>query len=139
MTCRTEGCEAPKYSSYAVCRVHHNERRRRKYHGDPTGKDRTLRFKYGITQAERDAMLVVQGGCAICGATEHGGRDWCVDHDHNCCPGKKSCGKCIRGVLCFGCNVGLGAFRDDADRMALAIAYLKQEIHHGSEQRSAVR
>ena len=48
MTCRLDGCEEPRYATYAVCRPHHNERRRAKYNGDPTGKDRTLRFKYGI-------------------------------------------------------------------------------------------
>lgn len=29
-----------------------------------------------------------------------------VDHDHGCCPEKeKSCGKCLRGLLCPKCNV----------------------------------
>ena len=28
-----------------------------------------------------------------------------VDHDHSCCEGGNSCGKCIRGVLCRGCNM----------------------------------
>jgi hypothetical protein len=47
-----------------------------------------------------------------------------VDHDHNCCPSKKTCGKCIRGLLCMDCNRGLGYFRDDTARLDRAISYL---------------
>ena len=47
-----------------------------------------------------------------------------VDHDHKCCPGKGSCGKCIRGMLCQDCNVGLGYFRDSVSRFTSAIEYL---------------
>jgi hypothetical protein len=29
-----------------------------------------------------------------------------VDHDHACCQKKnRSCGKCIRGLLCHTCNI----------------------------------
>lgn len=31
-----------------------------------------------------------------------------IDHDRKCCPGLKSCGKCIRGLLCTDCNTCLG-------------------------------
>jgi hypothetical protein len=31
-------------------------------------------------------------------------RPFCVDHDHTCCPGEYTCGKCVRGLLCDDCN-----------------------------------
>jgi len=93
-------------------------------------KNYQLQRKYGLTLAEFNAMLAVQGGlCAICGLPEtqvirgvvvamH------VDHDHSCCPGIYSCGKCVRGLLCSKCNTGLGKFDDDRHRLANAIRYL---------------
>lgn len=49
-----------------------------------------------------------------------------VDHDHACCPDadSKTCGKCVRGLLCRYCNFGLGRFDDDPDRLWRAIEYL---------------
>lgn len=62
--------------------------------------------------------------CGICGEefirTPH------VDHDHFCCAGKRSCGKCIRGLLCHKCNTALGNFQDSIYVLEKAIAYLKQ-------------
>jgi hypothetical protein len=39
-----------------------------------------------------------------------------IDHDHNCCPGNRSCGKCVRGVVCMACNIAIGWCKDDADK-----------------------
>lgn len=39
----------------------------------------------------------------------------CVDHDHACCAGKISCGKCVRGLICSPCNKFLGHVRDDRE------------------------
>lgn len=79
-----------------------------------------LAKNYGITPEDYDQLLDKQGGgCAICGdepwTQKHGLLH--VDHDHATSE--------IRGLLCFSCNVALGAFKDDTPRIARAISYLK--------------
>lgn len=79
--------------------------------------------RYGITADQFDALLAKQGGaCGICGTTA---ATWHVDHDHSCCPTIYTCGKCIRGILCNYCNVGLGNFRDNPDLVERALSYLR--------------
>ncbi len=72
-------------------------------------------------------MLEDQGGC--CGACnrpvtieftnvkgERARNKAVVDHCHK--SGK------VRGVLCNGCNIGLGAFEENPDRLRAALEYL---------------
>ena len=99
----------------------HWAKNRHKYIG--SARDRTLRSYYNISEADYMTMFAAQDErCAICGSKSERWLD--VDHDHACCPGGKSCGKCVRGLLCHSCNVGLGGFRDQADRLQNAIKYL---------------
>ena len=71
--------------------------------------------RYGLTPETFADKLAAQGGrCDICGTREPGGQGWHVDHDHSCCNTRKnSCGKCLRGILCTRCNIGIGNFKDD--------------------------
>ena len=82
--------------------------------------------KYNLTPEAFDKIMARQGGvCAICGISPAPGTFLHVDHDHSCCPESlRSCGRCVRGLLCTACNNGLGRFRDDATLLAKAIAYL---------------
>ena len=50
----------------------------------------------------------------------------CVDHDHSCCPGSRSCGKCVRGALCSSCNAAIGSLGDSVDGVRNAMVYLEQ-------------
>lgn len=84
-----------------------------------------LKAKYKLTPEEYSRKLLAQGGgCAICGGVNEDGDRLPVDHDHNCCPGQITCGKCVRGLLCNKCNHGLGNFKDDISTLTLAIRYL---------------
>ena len=47
-----------------------------------------------------------------------------IDHDHSCCPGSTSCGKCVRGVLCGECNLMIGLGKDRQDILVSASEYL---------------
>lgn len=86
-----------------------------------------LRHKYKMSQADYDKMLASQNGvCAICGGINDNGRMLAVDHNHDCCPGKRSCGNCVRQLLCGNCNNGLGRFKDNAALLKNAIEYLER-------------
>ena len=87
-----------------------------------------LKSHYNLTLAEYLALLEQQnGGCAICGL-EPSGRRLAVDHDHKCCSGDKSCGKCVRGLLCVNCNLGIGAAQDNIVILERMIDYLRGNI-----------
>lgn len=71
--------------------------------------------KMGVTPEWYNETFQKQNGCcAICylpetqihPATKEIAR-LAIDHNHTCCPGDKSCGKCIRGLLCAKCNQAL--------------------------------
>lgn len=73
-----------------------------------------LKYKYGITLDQFDAMSKAQGGvCKICRRPEK----LVVDHDH--VTGK------VRGLLCNDCNTTLGKFNDEAPRFLSAVQYLQ--------------
>ena len=88
-----------------------------------------LQKNYGIGIAKFDAMLAAQGGtCAVATCTRTGtndGRALHVDHDHSCCPGERSCGKCVRWLLCYQHNTGLGMFNDDPAELRAAADLLE--------------
>jgi hypothetical protein len=65
-------------------------------------------------------MLEEQGGvCKICKSSpaEDAKKAFSVDHDHSCCPGQKTCGKCIRGIICNACNTALGLLKENVETM----------------------
>lgn len=78
-------------------------------------KHSTLWKMFRITLEQYEAMLIAQAGvCAVC-KLPPGNVMLSVDHDHKCCPFRKSCGRCVRGLLCFSCNTGLGGLEGYLD------------------------
>ena len=86
-----------------------------------------MKCRYGISQEWYESTLRAQGGgCAICGKGPGGSRKhFQVDHDHACCPGRKSCGKCLRGLMCSGCNLFTGFIEKNPGVFEKIKAYLK--------------
>lgn len=82
---------------------------------------------FHISPEQYLAMLATQDFCcAICKTdTPHGRGCWNIDHDHACCPGVGSCGKCIRGLICHHCNVALSRAFDSVEILSAMISYLK--------------
>lgn len=72
-------------------------------------------YTYGITHEDFEAMVARQNGlCAICRQV----LPLHVDHCHET--------KAVRGLLCQLCNVGLGHFKDNPERLQRAASYLEQ-------------
>jgi hypothetical protein len=93
--------------------------------------------RYNLTPADYDDMLAAQGGvCAICKAGKPGGTGrFHIDHDHSCCPEKmRSCGKCIRGLLCSYCNLHLAG--EDPVRLRAGADYIENFRKSGEPVRA---
>lgn len=84
------------------------------------------KVKYRLTVERYGELLLSQGGvCAVCKKLPEGPKLLAVDHDHSCCPTLKTCGKCIRGLICQHCNHILGHAFDDLKILVAAVAYLQ--------------
>ena len=78
--------------------------------------------KHGLDADEYWGMIFIQDNrCANveCGAENptH------IDHDHDHCPGKLGCRKCVRGVLCMRCNTMLGFYEKNKKKFVGALRY----------------
>lgn len=81
-------------------------------------RDKMLRIKkkYGLSENEVSILLKTQNGrCAICQVVFEK-LPFNVDHCHT--------NGNVRGLLCNGCNTGLGQFKDNIQNLQNAINYL---------------
>ena len=81
-------------------------------------EDAAIRKNYGISMNEFNALVDYQDGkCAICfKPLENMSRRANIDHDHE--TGE------VRGILCTGCNTGLGHLGDSIKGLERALYYL---------------
>ncbi len=113
---RKRYAQDPEYRNRKLQKVHghvHKDeitRRRERW------RDLKILQRYGISGDDRTRLLARQGGvCAICRTkSDH---PLVIDHCHF--------SNKVRGLLCHKCNLGLGMFDDDIDRLRAAIAYLE--------------
>lgn len=87
-----------------------------------------LVYTYHIDKKRYIAILEAQNySCAICLThVDTLEKDLCIDHDHTCCAYRaKSCGKCVRGLLCVPCNQAIGMLKDNTSALQRAIDYIE--------------
>jgi hypothetical protein len=83
--------------------------------------------RFGLTVEDYIDLEKSQNGvCKICNLPEENRKRLCVDHDHSCCADYSSCGKCIRGLICFKCNTALGMVQDNPEILKAMIDYLQK-------------
>lgn len=120
-----KACSAKRMREYRLKNIEKaRERDRGRYRSDPLRRyiQKAMR-QYGLDY-EQAAIIAGHTSCDICGR-DNGGRRMALDHCH-------ASGK-LRGLLCDGCNIGLGNFRDDPHLLRLARKYVTQGGFGGYE------
>lgn len=97
--------------------------------------NRACLYHHGHSLEEKYNLLVAQGfKCAnpACDfRTDKPSptlKEWCFDHNHECCLGLKSCKKCQRGLLCNPCNATLGNVHDNPVKLEGLAVYLRSYL-----------
>ena len=108
---------------FSNCKSCHSDIQKARKEADPDRrKEISLKScrktKYGLSVDDFQAMWHAQGDkCAICSQPlVFGTGGYAVDHNHET--------GVVRGLLCVGCNTGLGNFKDNPSIMARGIEYL---------------
>lgn len=89
-----------------------------------------LKRVYNMSINDYDLMLEQQNSrCKICLTENAGGKHkkFYIDHCHK--TGK------VRGLLCTGCNLALGGFRDNIESLKRAIDYLTGKLDSDNKQK----
>lgn len=115
--CSIDGCFGHHYAK-SYCRVHYSrfirngtverlndirdvKNPKHRYH-----KTYELNTTYKMDLNE--FLQKASKGCEICKIIPK--ESLHVDHDHNCCAGEKTCGVCVRGIVCAKCNTAIAKY-----------------------------
>lgn len=130
--CNIDGCFNLTHGN--LC-LYHSRKSKKKFDSKyDMQRNHTLQKKYGITLDEFWIYWTVfKGRCSICDSElklpeKRQGQSLdvvAVDHDHTT--------KQIRGLLCNGCNKGLGLFKDSPQILNSAIRYLQNAKKTGND------
>ena len=108
------------YKTTSMCRECHKKQCMVRWHARTPVEKQATRVKamYGLEPEQYKEMhKAQQGKCAICNEEPKTKRGLHVDHDHE--TGK------VRGLLCHGCNVALGSFKESVTLLNKAVEYLR--------------
>lgn len=120
--CIEDGCTTPTHGQR--CRLHRYESSRKWENEGDAQRDHAYRYKYGLTLEEVDSLIVVfRGKCGICRSLltanlkKKGQPLSAVVVDHNHKTGN------VRGLLCGGCNKGIGFLKEDPEILRRAMEW----------------
>lgn len=83
----------------------------------------SLKQLYGLSTEDFQLLLKAQDNrCAICHLEFNESRVPFVDHDHEIAKVDKR--RSVRGLLCHRCNVGMGQFDEDPEKLSSAAEYI---------------
>jgi recombination endonuclease VII len=107
---------------YPICLICLRDRKRRYAEKHPdriksSNRSTKMKFHYGMSAEDYEALAVIQGGCcAVCQA-EPGDLPLYVDHNHITHD--------VRGLLCRKCNFAIGLLDDSPARTEVLARYLR--------------
>lgn len=111
------------------CRDCERADRREHYHANKDKRKRKSRAglrqahqSHHLTKEQYDELFAKQNGS--CANPYCSNPATVIDHDHKCCPGQFSCGKCVRGLLCGQCNTAEGMLGGSAVKAYGLIQYM---------------
>jgi hypothetical protein len=123
---KCNGAKSQSPSGTWYCRICHKQTcARYRVNNKMKIKSIAIAYCYGLSSSKYKAMLLKQEySCAICSVKFTGKIKPYVDHDHACCNGQKTCGQCVRALLCNSCNTLIGKMERRPDWITKASTYL---------------
>lgn len=91
--------------------------------GEAASRKRHLKTKYNLTIEEWDTVYRKQNGKCACCNKQVDAKHMHTDHNHTT--------NDVRGLLCNGCNTGLGHLGDSPSRLQKAYNYLMRVGYYG--------